>query len=276
MIIPTAPLDQPVNRALARALAERHLQEVRADPTWAGALTEATFVFFGSWVSGFGDQYSDIDLLAVLDDDRYERLYEQRARAGLPRGQSLLDIRCYQLKSVCKIKSVATLRRELREDLVVAVWLYTHAELLSTDRVGFLRLRDAAQKAFTATRSQLLATEFVRVRRWLDWIENFARRGYPQSLELVRATFTRGALRCASLAAGLPYPHDKWLFPWVARRVPGADRLAQALASLLTLRGAAAVVPAAQAGFAELVAYVERIVGPADWLSQPGRYIVEA
>jgi hypothetical protein len=255
-------------------MAIRHMTALR-DECPAG-YARAAFLFMGSWTVGFGDEFSDVDVMALVTAEDCDVIRRHgRADRG-PATRDLVDVRFYQLKSVCKTKTFASLADELASDPIVALWIYRHGEIIGGDPARFREIIDGAEAHFAASRESWLREHLVRARRATDWLVNFPNRGDPLTGVLLTGTLSRLVLRTSSLAAGMPYPYDKWLSPWIGTRVPGGSALIAAAHALAETRDPADVARAAEATYDELTQLVRRTYGDADWLRSPGDYIVSS
>jgi len=204
----------------ARRLVEIYLRErVTPHPVLHPYLPQAAVCSTGSVAFGAWDEQSDLDVRLVLPDEEHTRLATELQAAELWKPSRDFRLHLIDREPFRRfpgvdmiLLSASQLAQELRFDLSVGLWIYSHA-VVWQDPLGLLEAatRQAAAQ-FQAALPDLRCEHYYRFRQARNDLEpKIVPRRLNTLLAIKRGEAVREALRLAFLADGKPYPYDKWL-----------------------------------------------------------------
>jgi hypothetical protein len=228
-----------------KPLAAAYVRErIAPHPILNRALPDAAVCVTGSVAVGTWDEHSDFDLRLILPDEEHARLSTRLREAHLwdPGRDFRLKLedrepfRRFPSAEVL-ILSASQLAQELRFDLPVALWSYTHSVVLQ-DPLGTLRAPvEAAAERFQSRLGDLRCEHYYRFRAARnDLIPRVMPRRLMTVLAIKRGEAVREALRLAFLAEGKPYPYDKWLEVMAERETRWGAGIVTAVRALVAAR----------------------------------------
>lgn len=238
------PTDKPTTEAAREAvsLLQTYLRErVIPHPLLNPPLPHAAVCVIGSVAFGAWDEHSDFDICLLLPDEEHARL------AGALREARLWDpARDFRLRLEdrepfrrfpgveIKILSRTQLEAELRADLPVALWVYSHAAVLQDPKGLLERALGEAAARFRDSLDDLRCEHYYHFRQARnDLIPKIMPRRLNTVLAIKRGMTVREALRLAFLAEGKPYPYDKWLELMAERETECGSGIVTAVRALL-------------------------------------------
>jgi len=235
----TASMDE------ALALLSAYLHErIVPHPILNRFLPEAAACVTGSVASGAWDEHSYLDVRLILSDEDHTRLAQDLRQAHL--WDAGRDFRLFLPDNEpfrrfpgaeLLILSASQLRQELRFDLPVALWTYTHAAVIQDPLRVLATAVEDAEERFRSHLDDLRCEHYYRFRQARN---DLAPRIMPRRLATVlaikRGETVREALRLCFLADGKPYPYDKWLEAMAERETQSGPTVVTAVRALVAAR----------------------------------------
>ncbi|HEU4754657.1 MAG TPA: nucleotidyltransferase domain-containing protein [Armatimonadota bacterium] len=238
-------LDLKTTAEEARKLLGAYLRErIAPHPILSRYLPDAAVLVAGSVAAGTWDEHSDFDIRLLLPDEDHTRLAAELQEAHLwEPGRDfrvhLVDREPFRRFPSADILafSASQLDQELRFDLPVALWAYTHAAVLQ-DPLGTLDTRlEEARARFEAALPALRCEHYFRFRQARnDLVPRIMPRRLLTVLAIKRGEAVQEALRLAFLAEGKPYPYDKWLEVMAERETDCGSGIVTAVRALVAAR----------------------------------------
>ncbi|MFN3652822.1 MAG: hypothetical protein ACK47B_24860 [Armatimonadota bacterium] len=225
-------------------LASYFRERVLPHPLLAPVLPEAAVCVTGSVALGVWDERSDFNLRWILPDEEHAALAARLEQEGLwePASDSRLRIvdrepfRRYPGVELLLL-SQSQVRQELRFDLPVSLWVYTHSEVYQDPHQTLAALVAEAEERFQRDLGNLRCEHYYRFRQARSGlISPIMPRRLNTVLAMKRGDAVREALRLAFLADGKPYPYDKWLEVAAERETQCGSGIVTAVRALIAAR----------------------------------------
>lgn len=203
-------------------------QWLPAHPILGSFRSCAAVIFYGSLTRGFDDEFADVDLWALLPEER------------LPSLDALSATRFFELRLDGKeghvtVHGVAEFADKVHRCCMDTIF-QLRASLILTDPCGVAAgLRAAASAPMPRdVRRAFFMHHYMEMRSEHRACDNPMERRDPVALLLSLPKVLAHALRAAMVLDGEPYPYDKWLH-FAARQTPTGQRLAPHVENVLDL-----------------------------------------
>jgi predicted nucleotidyltransferase len=193
-------------------------KEIYHSQVYKTVCEQFSIIAIGSWATGSFDQYSDIDLVIAVPDKTYHSMHAKAVESGEIKSTGDLRLETYDpLEIAVKIRSLSQIDREIKNDLNVALRIYTKCQIWNDPENQFERIVKEHRNAFHCDLPQTLREKVLRLRNAVSFYEGMILRDDLFSCNMLKFQFLQNFMEACFLVDSSPYPYVKWLQYWVVR-----------------------------------------------------------
>ncbi len=220
------PENKLAHADLLREIGEYITLNILENPLMQNDGQDVSILLSGSTSLGVLDKKSDVDLLVVCEDERYDVICRRYEEAGaIPKGSDFfVDLRLPSGKiGHYTLHKRSELTQGLSNEDMEWLWI-SHVAHIYHDPLQIMSLLKTCCPLKSEFLNKLRKNTYIQLRTLAKGLDNPVVRGEPFPILFFAVELFKESLRCAITIEGYPYPYDKWLVP-VASNMPIGKRV---------------------------------------------------
>lgn len=176
---------------------------------------ELTLVLKGSIARGNSDQYSDIDFVFYCDKDVYDKIINEYFNKGLTKRRDGVFMPLPEWIGHYNFETFDTLDRYFIDKEYAQIWEYSNVILIHDPDDRYKNALDSHLNNSNLYSLELLKNRYLELQLTLDWLRHPLKRGDKVAVLIHCSKLVKDLCQLCYLLDKKPYPHDKWLFPYL-------------------------------------------------------------